>query len=96
MKLLLTYKGFLFFLCIQPAWVFSQDLPLNKDKLAFFQKGPKEIIVENFNAKKESVLKEIIPEYPALPSDFTPNLAIRDSLIDRLKDKGEIKIAMDS
>ncbi len=54
------------------------------------------IIVENFNAKKESVLKEIIPEYPALPSDFTPNLAIRDSLIDRLKDKGEIKIAMDS
>ena len=96
MKLLLTYKGFLFFLCIQPAWVFSQDLPLNKDKLAFFQKGSKEIIVENFNAKKESVLKEIIPEYPALPSDFTPNLAIRDSLIDRLKDKGEIKIAMDS
>jgi hypothetical protein len=76
--------------------VFSQDLPLNKDKLAFFQKGSKEIIVENFNAKKESVLKEIIPEYPALPSDFTPNLAIRDSLIDRLKDKGEIKIAMDS
>lgn len=96
MKLLLTYKGFLFFLCIQPAWVFSQDLPFNKDKLAFFQKGPKVIIVENFNAKKESVLKEIIPEYPALPSDFTPNLAIRDSLIDRLKDKGEIKIAMDS
>lgn len=69
---------------------------MGKDKQAFFQKGSKEIIVENFNAKKESVLKEIIPEYPALPSDFTPNLAIRDSLIDRLKDKGEIKIAMDS
>jgi hypothetical protein len=81
---------------MQPAWVFSQGLPLGKDKQAFFQKGSKEIIVENFNAKKESVLKEIIPEYPALPSDFTPNLAIRDSLIDRLKDKGEIKIAMDS
>ena len=76
--------------------MFSQGLPLGKDKQAFFQKGSKEIIVENFNAKKESVLKEIIPEYPALPSDFTPNLAIRDSLIDRLKDKGEIKIAMDS
>lgn len=97
MKQLVTYTACLIWLFfLQPYPALAQGLSLGKEKPAFMQKDSKEVIVENFNAQKESILKSYLPDFSASLENFSVNTVIRDSLTGLLKEKGELKIGLDS
>ena len=97
MKQIVTYIAFLVWLfCLQPCQVSAQGVSLPKEKPMFLQKDSKEIIVENFNSQKESILKAYFPDFSSELEKFTVNTAIRDSLNGLLKDKAGLKIGLDS
>jgi len=96
-KQIVTYTASLVWLfCLQPSHISAQGVALPKDKPAFLQKDSKEMIVENFNSQKESILKAYIPDFTSEFENFSTNTALRDSLNGLLKEKGGLKIGLDS
>lgn len=82
--------------CLQPCQISAQGVTLPTGKPMFLQKDSKEIIIENFNFQKESILKTYFPDLSSEQEKFTINTSIRDSLNGLLKDKAGMKISLDS
>lgn len=97
MKQIVTCIAYLVWLfCLQPCQISAQGVTLPTGKPMFLQKDSKEIIIENFNFQKESILKTYFPDFSSETEQFTVNTSIRDSLNGLLKDKAGMKISLDS